>query len=146
MPIDCWKKEDLSFSGMVDKFISRISGWHTKLLPTGGRVIPIRHIFLALPIHVLAAVKPPKGTLGIIEKYVARFFCSNKILGVNIIVFPGKIFSFLTNRGCTNFTRLSDICQDFKAKHWWSLRTTNSLRSEFMKDKYLSSNHPSTTH
>lgn len=62
-PLITGRKKIFYFSGMVDKVIGRIRGWHTNILSTGGRVVLIRHVLLALPIHVLAVVNPSKGTL-----------------------------------------------------------------------------------
>ncbi|XP_070029287.1 uncharacterized protein [Nicotiana sylvestris] len=52
-------------------------GWHTKFLSTSGRAILIRHVLLALPVHLLAAIHPPKGVLNQIERMLARFFWGN---------------------------------------------------------------------
>ena len=60
------------------KVVGRIRGWHTKLLSIGGRAILIRHVLLALPIHLLAAINPPKRTLELIEKLVARVFWASQ--------------------------------------------------------------------
>ncbi|XP_060195100.1 uncharacterized protein LOC132624318 [Lycium barbarum] len=60
----------------VNKVVNRIKGWHTQFLSTGGRATLIRHVLLAMPIHLLTAISPTKGTLELIEKYINRFFWS----------------------------------------------------------------------
>nr|XP_009761706.1 PREDICTED: uncharacterized protein LOC104213855 [Nicotiana sylvestris]XP_016487559.1 PREDICTED: uncharacterized protein LOC107807651 [Nicotiana tabacum] len=73
-PLTKGRKKIEFYSDIVNKVIGRIRGWHTKLLSTGGRAILIKHVLLALPIYLLAAVNPPKGTIELIEKFVGRFF------------------------------------------------------------------------
>ncbi|XP_060182802.1 uncharacterized protein LOC132612715 [Lycium barbarum] len=69
------------FSGIIDKIINRIRGWHTNLLSTGGRAVLIRHVLLDFPIPLLSAVHPLKRTLETIEKYMARFLWSGQDSG-----------------------------------------------------------------
>ncbi|OIT30843.1 putative ribonuclease h protein, partial [Nicotiana attenuata] len=132
------------YSDIVNKIIGRIRGWHTKLLSTGGRAILIRHVLLALPIHLLAAVNPPKGTIELIEKFVARFFWSGKDSGGKYHWAAWKNLCYPYDEGGANFRRLSDTCKAFRAKQWWNLRTSNSLWGSFMIAKYCESNHPIT--
>lgn len=40
----------------------------------GGRAILIRHVLLALPIHLLAAVNPPERYIGSYKKSMSKFW------------------------------------------------------------------------
>lgn len=74
-----YKRKKLSiFVEMVTKTINRIRGWHLKFLSTGGRAVLIKHVLLAISIHILAVVDPPKGSSDIIEKFIAMFFWSGQ--------------------------------------------------------------------
>lgn len=143
-PLFAGKKKLSHFSGLINKITGRIRGWHTKLLSSGGRAVLIRHILLALPIHLLSAVHPLKGTLEAIEKYMARFFWSGKDSGGKHHLISWENLCYPYQEGGTNFRRLKDICQAFKCKQWWNLRNSSSLWSEFMKAKYFLNNHPTT--
>lgn len=66
---------------MVTKVINKIKGWHLKILSTGGRVVLNRHVLSALNIHTQATVHPLKGTIDMIEKYIARFFWTSNEVG-----------------------------------------------------------------
>ncbi|XP_075107186.1 uncharacterized protein LOC142180150 [Nicotiana tabacum] len=103
------------YSDIVNKVIGRIRGWHTKLLSTGGRAILIRHVLLALPIHLLAAMNPPKGTLELIEKFVAKFFWSGQDSGGKYYWAAWKNLCYPYCEGDANFRRLSDTCKAFRA-------------------------------
>ncbi|WMV14491.1 hypothetical protein MTR67_007876 [Solanum verrucosum] len=82
----------------------RIRGWHTKFISIGGRAILIIHVLLAPPLHLFAAINPPKRTLELIEKLLARFFGQAKIMVIK------KQF----NRVKIN-DNLSSICQSCDA-------------------------------
>ncbi|XP_019257651.1 PREDICTED: uncharacterized protein LOC109235858 [Nicotiana attenuata] len=73
-PLYVGMKKIVIFSEMITKVINKILGWHTKFLSSGGRAVLIRHVLLALPTHLLAAIHPPKGVLNQIERILNRFF------------------------------------------------------------------------
>ncbi|XP_060212091.1 uncharacterized protein LOC132639670 [Lycium barbarum] len=82
-PLISGRKKNAFYSGILNNIISRIRGWQTKFLSTGGRPV-----FLALPIHLLAAVNPPSGykweaPLGFLEKLrpLSQFGLSDTHLG-----------------------------------------------------------------
>lgn len=67
-PLYVGRKKIAIFSELVTKVLQKISSWHAKFLSTGGRAILIRHVLLALPVHLLAVIHPPKGVLNQIER------------------------------------------------------------------------------
>ncbi|XP_060183188.1 uncharacterized protein LOC132613157 [Lycium barbarum] len=66
-PLYVGRKTISMFSEIVGRTVNRINGWHTKLLSPGGKVVLIRHVLLALYVHLLAVIHPPKGILLQIE-------------------------------------------------------------------------------
>lgn len=104
----------------------------------------IRHVLLALPVHLLSATNPPMGTIELIEKYITRFFWSGQESRGKYHWGSWKNLCCPYIEGGTNFRSLSDTCQAFQAKQWWNLRTTNFLWKQFMKAKYFNFGHPST--
>ncbi|OIT07511.1 hypothetical protein A4A49_63138, partial [Nicotiana attenuata] len=66
-PLHPGRKKLAFYSDMVSKVINMIMGWHLKFLSFGGRATLVRHVLLALNIHMLAAIHPPKGTIDMIE-------------------------------------------------------------------------------
>nr|XP_009618786.1 uncharacterized protein LOC104110923 [Nicotiana tomentosiformis] len=73
-PLYVGRKKIFIFSEMITKVINKISGWHSKFFSTGGRAVLIRHVLMALPTHLLAAIHPPKGDLNQIKRVLNRFF------------------------------------------------------------------------
>ncbi|XP_075082606.1 uncharacterized protein LOC142166877 [Nicotiana tabacum] len=113
-----------------------------KLPMSGGMAVLIRHVLLAINTHTLASIHPPKGSLDVIEMFIARFFWSDQEEGERYHWVSWSNLCFPYEEGEANFRRLEDINQAFTAKQWWNLRTSNSLWSQFMKAKYFGNEHP----
>ncbi|KAH0769665.1 hypothetical protein KY290_013646 [Solanum tuberosum] len=141
-PLITGKKKLTYYSDIVNKVTSKVRGWHTKFLSTGGRATLIRHVFMAITTHILSAINPPKGTLELIEKIIARFFWFGNEAGGKHHWIAWDTLSYPYNEGGANFRKISDICRAFKSKQWWNLRTTTSLWGDYMKSKYLHTHHP----
>ncbi|XP_070036476.1 uncharacterized protein [Nicotiana tomentosiformis] len=141
-PIYYGRKKICIFVDMITKTINRVIGWHLKFLSSGGMAVLIRHVLLAINTHTLAAIHPPKGSLDVIEMFIARFFWSDQEEGERYHWVSWSNLCFPYEEGEANFRRLEDINQAFTAKQWWNLRTSNSLWSQFMKAKYFGNEHP----
>ncbi|XP_049391560.1 uncharacterized protein LOC125855975 [Solanum stenotomum] len=141
-PLITGKKKISHNSVMVSKIIDKIRGWHTKFLSTSGRAILIRHVLLAMPIHLFAATTPPKGTIELIEKYIIRFFWTRQDTRGKYHWASWKNLCYPYEEGGTNFRNLEDMCHAFQTKQWWNLRITTSLWKNFIKDKYFNNMHP----
>jgi len=115
-PLITGKKIIYHYSDMVSKIINKIRGWHTKFLSTGGRAILIRHVLLAMPIHLLAATNPPKGTIELIEKYIIRFFWTGQDTRGKYHWASWKNLCYPYEEGGTNFRNLDDTCNAFQTK------------------------------
>uniref|UniRef100_A0A8C0UC45 Reverse transcriptase domain-containing protein n=1 Tax=Cyanistes caeruleus TaxID=156563 RepID=A0A8C0UC45_CYACU len=59
-PLYTGRKRIRHFSCIITKVVSRIRGWHGRMLSYGGRLTLIKHVLQSLPIHLLSAVTPPK--------------------------------------------------------------------------------------
>ena len=73
-PVFVGRPTNMFFSYLVNKVFSRITGWHTKQLSYGGKVILSKHVLQALPIHILSAVTPPIIVLWHIQGLIDDFF------------------------------------------------------------------------
>ncbi|XP_070022041.1 uncharacterized protein LOC142177527 [Nicotiana tabacum] len=117
-------------------------GWYAQFLSTGGRAILIRHVLLALPVHLLAAIYPHKGVLYQIERMLARFFWGNSEGKKRLHWASGDKLCMPYSEGGANFRKLQDICNAFTTKQWWNLRTSDSLWNNFLMIKYFQRSHP----
>nr|XP_018630702.1 uncharacterized protein LOC108947345 [Nicotiana tomentosiformis] len=141
-PIYTGRKTLATFSDIVSEVINKTKGWHLKFLSTGGREVLIKHILLALNIHTLASVHPPKGSFELIETYLARFFWSRYANKEKHHWVAWKTLCFPFEEGGTGFRKLEDIYNAFHAKQWWKFRSTQSLWAQFMKAKYCNGSNP----
>ncbi|XP_019266837.1 PREDICTED: uncharacterized protein LOC109244235 [Nicotiana attenuata] len=62
-PIYLGRKKVVYFSDMVAKVANRMQGWQSKLLSYGDKVVLIKSILQALPLHILFVLHPPKTVL-----------------------------------------------------------------------------------
>ncbi|XP_059284742.1 uncharacterized protein LOC132038032 [Lycium ferocissimum] len=75
-PLFVGRMKIIYFSERVQSISKRILSWHAKYLSMGGRIVLINHVLMAMPIHLLAALKPPKGTFEQLEGALTRFLWS----------------------------------------------------------------------
>lgn len=57
------RQRAIYYSDLVSKVLNSITGWQTKMLSYGGRVVLVKHVLQSLPIHLLSFVCPLKTTL-----------------------------------------------------------------------------------
>ncbi|XP_075092109.1 uncharacterized protein LOC142172402 [Nicotiana tabacum] len=115
-PLTTGREKITFYSDIVNKVFGRTRGWHTKLLSSRGTTILIRHVLLDLRIHLLALVNPPKQTLELKEKFVARFFWSGQDSGGKYHWDTGKNLCYPHSEGGDNFRRLTNTLKGFRAK------------------------------
>lgn len=121
-------KQQLSyFAGLISKITGKVKGWQSRLLSPGGRAILIKHVLLAMPMHLLASVHPPKPVLVQIEKILNNFFWGSSEGKDKHHWASWAKMCYPYSEGGVNFRRLKDICQAFLAKIWWNLRTKKSV-------------------
>lgn len=70
--LDCMifkgRSEVVHFQHLIQKVENRLSGWHSKLLSMAGRFLLIRYVLTSIPMHVFAALDPPKTIIYVIQK------------------------------------------------------------------------------
>ncbi|XP_059292579.1 uncharacterized protein LOC132046049 [Lycium ferocissimum] len=142
-PIYTGRKTLDIFPEMINKVINKIKGWQLKFLSSGGRATLIRHVLLALNVHTLAAVHPPKGIFELIETYLTRFYWTGNEEGGTYHWISWDNLSYPYKEGGSNFRKLEDTYKAFTAKQWWKFRTIDSLLSKFLRAKYCREGHPS---
>ncbi|XP_069152141.1 uncharacterized protein [Solanum lycopersicum] len=130
------------YSELVEKVIKKISGWHSKLLNFGGKIILVKHVLQSIPIHTLAAISPPKTTLNCIKKLIADFFWGIDKDGKTYHWSSWENMAYPTSEGGIGVRLLEDVCTAFQYKQWWDFRTKNSLWSQFLQAKYCQRANP----
>lgn len=111
----------VNFQHLLQKVDNRLLGWNTKLLSMAGHLTLIRHVLTSLPLHVFAALDPPKTLVATIQQRFASFLWSGNSgqhrrhwCSRNGISKPVQE-NGLAVRG------LEDIAASFACKKWWKL-------------------------
>ncbi|XP_060198361.1 uncharacterized protein LOC132627183 [Lycium barbarum] len=135
-PLFNGRKNAAVFSEMMNRVLSKINGWHTRFLSSGGKAVLIRHVLLALPIHMLAAVHPPKSVMNQMEKMLKKIFWGGSEEKNNYHWSSWDNMCYPYEEGGAKLRKIQDTCNAFTTKQWWNLRTGQSLWKEFMLNKY----------
>lgn len=130
------RKNYALFPELMGKILHRIGGWQNKFLSIGGRAVLIKHILSSLSVYTFAAIHPPIGVLNHMEKMFNRFIWGGTSEKTKTHWASWGSMCYPCEEGGASFRRLQDICKAFTVKQWWTLRTTNSLWSEFLMAKY----------
>lgn len=141
-PLYIGKKNAAVFSNMISKVLSKIGGWQSKLLSIGERAVLIKHVLLALYVHLLAVIHPPVSVLNQIERMLNRFFWggTNEVKKYHWASWENLGIPY--EEGGADFRRIQDICKAFTTKQWWNLRAKYFLWSELVLAKYCQRIHP----
>jgi hypothetical protein len=64
----------LFWEPVVNRINTRLSGWHSRFLSFGGRLILLKSVLTALPVYALSFFKAPSGIISSIESLLNKFF------------------------------------------------------------------------
>ncbi|XP_027167252.1 uncharacterized protein LOC113767379 [Coffea eugenioides] len=128
------KKEYFHF--LIEKFVAKLAGWQKKLLTQGGRLILIKHVLSAIPLHVLAVMDPPKAVIHSLERLMARFFWGQSEFGPKHHWCSWKNLCYPTAEDGLGLRCFEDIQGAFSCKLWWRYCNSKSLWADFMRSRY----------
>ncbi|WMV51941.1 hypothetical protein MTR67_045326 [Solanum verrucosum] len=122
-PVFYGRKKSSYFEDLMRKVARRILSWQNKFLSFGGKFILINHVLQSMPMHILAALTPPKEKR---KHWVAW-----------------EEMCYPVNEGGMWFRSLEVINRAMHAKLWWNFRTSvGSLWSVYIGNKYCKKRHP----
>ena len=81
-PLFIGRRKKEHFVEVYKGVVNRILSWKHRILSPGGRVVLLKHVLSSMPIHLLAAVVPPKGVLRELERIMATFLWGSSELGL----------------------------------------------------------------
>ncbi|XP_059306289.1 uncharacterized protein LOC132057691 [Lycium ferocissimum] len=141
-PVFYGRRKSIYYADLVKKVMNRIMSWQNRLLTFGGRYILIAHVLQTMPIYLLSAMNPSKGIINQLHKLFAKFFWNNATGSRNKHWAAWDKLCLPKEEGGIGFRSLHDISNALFAKLWWSFRTSNSLWSVYMWNKYCKKLHP----
>ncbi|WMV32841.1 hypothetical protein MTR67_026226 [Solanum verrucosum] len=130
------------YSHLVEKVSKKISGWQTRILNFGGRIILIKHALQSIPIHTMTAISPQNTTIKYIESIIAHFFWGRDQDKRKYHWASIETISLLYAEGGVGLRKLIDICTSLQFKQWWVFRSKTSLWSQLIKSKYCQRANP----
>jgi len=74
LPIGGDPRRLLFWELVINRIKSRLSGWHSRFLSFGGRLILLKSVLTALPVYALSFFKAPSGIISSIESLLNNFF------------------------------------------------------------------------
>ncbi|XP_060198172.1 uncharacterized protein LOC132627088 [Lycium barbarum] len=141
-PIYIGKKRLSYFDNMLAKIIKRLNAWQGNMLSCGGRQVLITSVIQSLPIYMLSAINPPKGTLELIEKHIVNFFWG-AINGKNKYHWTSwEKLCFPKNEAGIGIRSMDDISKTLTVKRWWHFRVSKSIWADFLVAKYCPRMYP----
>jgi len=59
---------------LISRINSRLSGWRSRYLSLGGRLVLLKSVLSSLPVYALSFFKAPSGIVSSIESILNNFF------------------------------------------------------------------------
>lgn len=139
------RKRVSHFHHLVDKVDARLTGWMSNFLSMAGRLILINHVLAAIPLHVLAALDPPKQILQQIESKFARFFWGTSESQMKRHWCSWDRVARPKAENGLAVRKLEDVALSFACKKWWKLINRSGIWAEFISSRLLSPWHFAVT-
>ncbi|KAL0915584.1 hypothetical protein M5K25_016012 [Dendrobium thyrsiflorum] len=135
-------KQSFLFDKIFNSIAMKISGWESKVLSMGARLLFIKSVMCSMPVYLLQTINPTKFICERLEKRFNKFFWGStdsykKIHWTNwnaCMSFWGRRFGLQI---------YYDLIRSFSFKLWWKFRKNGSLWANYMHKKYCDNTHPS---
>ncbi|XP_070042829.1 uncharacterized protein [Nicotiana tomentosiformis] len=124
------------YNDLIKKVKAELHSWKGKLLSYGGKATLISSVLQSMPTHILYVLDPPDNVLEHLHKTFARFFRNNKEEGRSRHWTKWQNLCLPKEEGGVGFRSLFDVSKALFSKLWWMFRTSKSLWSNFMWNKY----------
>lgn len=104
-----------------------------KLLSSRGRLILIRHVLQALPIHTFAALNPPLGVLRELEGFFSKFFWASSPDQPRRIWRSWDWLTYSIQENGVGVRKLEDILKAFSCKLWWKIHCAQGIWATYVR-------------
>ncbi|XP_027120639.2 uncharacterized protein [Coffea arabica] len=126
-PLFVGRRKCLYFMELVQSIISKVSSWSSRFLSNGGRIVLIKHVLSAIPIHLLVASCPPKGVLALVERAMANFLWGEREGGLRHHWIKWADLCADSSQGGVGVRSLLDVYTAFSLKLWRRFRTVRDF-------------------
>ncbi|XP_060202715.1 uncharacterized protein LOC132631129 [Lycium barbarum] len=136
------EKRKVYYNDLIKRVKDRLQNWKERLLSFGGKAVLINSVLQSMPMYLLSAMAPTKYTLNELHKIFARFYWSNKEEGKSRHWSAWLKVCVPKQEGGLGFRSLLDVSKTLFTKLWWRFRTSSTLWSTFMWNKYCKKHFP----
>nr|XP_027103097.1 uncharacterized protein LOC113724387 [Coffea arabica] len=141
-PLYFGKSKATHYEEVCQAILGKILSWKSRFLSLGGRIVRIKHVLIAIPMHLLSAAVMPKTIFRVIEKACSDFLWGRVGGDPNRHWIRWSQLCYPVKEGGVGFRKLRDIYTAFSYKLWWSFCTGSSLWAKFLHVKYCQEIHP----
>lgn len=109
-----------------------MESWKGHFLSPGGRLVLIRHVLQAIPIHILSSMDPPKSVLKRLEQIFNKFFWGSSDGAEQRIWRAWDKLAFPVDENGLGVRKLEDIHSAFVCKLWCKLKQNVGIWAKFV--------------
>lgn len=113
------RKRIMHFNDLISKVVSRIRGWHGRMLSYGGKAILIKHVLQYLPIHLLSEVSLPKIVISKLREWLLTIFWGMNRDRNKYHWASWEKMSYPPEEEGSGFRTIADVCKAMESK--WHL-------------------------
>lgn len=137
MPILHKRINKETFSGVVERVASRLSGWKGRFLSLAGRVTLTRAVLSSIPIHCMSTISLPQHTLDKLDKISKSFIWGSTIEKRKQHLIAWKRVCLPKKEGGLGIRQAGPMNVAMLAKVGWRLlHDTDSLWARVLRSKY----------
>lgn len=126
------RRSPAPFQHLLSSIDQKLSSWKNRLLSPGGRIILIRHVLSAIPLHTIGTLEPPKSIIHAIHRRFQDFLWGEGEFGQKRHWRAWPRLCLPVKEGGLGFRNLNDIVRAFSCKLWWKFSRKTGLWAEFL--------------
>lgn len=125
------------YTGILNTVQKRISGWKSRMLSQGAKLVFIKHVLSSLPIYFLTSSSLHIGTHQALEQSFANFFWGSSAQGNKKHWRSWKFICKPILQGGLGIMSLRHMEIALRVKMLWQALHSNSLWADYFRAKYI---------
>ncbi|XP_042959541.1 uncharacterized protein LOC122294687 [Carya illinoinensis] len=141
VPIVEGKLKARNFDTLILNIERKLSGWKSRLLSQGGRMILMRHVLSSMPVYLLSAIHMPKLVIRKVHSLFANFFWGEQGGKSKRKWRSWRKLCAPEEEGGIGMRDVAEVQKSLFMKFGWNILTQKSLWANFFRAKYLKNGH-----